>query len=233
MIKVIGFDLDDTLWAVKPVIIGAEVALKAYLKDCLPNVDFSQERLLTIRKQLLEEDPSLSFKLTVFRQTLLTRTMTDSGLETSQAEQLAAAAMAVFLQAINQVIFYPGTFAALSELAEDYILCALTNGNADIKKLGLDHLFEFSLSAEQVGAAKPDPTLFEAALKRTNIKAHEMIYVGDDPLLDVDAAAQLGIRTIWKSNPKKQSDLITKPDAQIQQLSELPAAVAQIIERHC
>lgn len=233
MIKVIGFDLDDTLWAVKPVIIGAEAALKAYLKDCLPSVDFGQERLLTIRKQLLEEDPSLSFKLTVFRQTLLSRTMTDSGLKEDRAQQLAAAAMAVFLQARNQVTFYPGTFAALDELASDYILCALTNGNADIKKLGLDHLFEFSLSAEQVGAAKPDPALFEAALKQTHTEAHEMIYVGDDPLLDIDAAARLGIRTIWKSNPKKQSDLVTKPDAQIQQLSELPAAVAKIIQLHC
>ena len=55
-----------------------------------------------------------------------------------------------------------------------------------------------------------------------------MIYVGDDPLLDIDAAARLGIRTIWKSNPKKQSDLISAPDERIQQLSELPDAVKKI-----
>jgi len=158
--------------------------------------------------------------------------MINGGVEATQARQLASKAMGVFLQARNQVTFYPGTIAALSELAEHYLLCALTNGNADIRILGLDHLFKFSLSAEQVGAAKPDPALFHAAIQRTKIKAHEMIYVGDDPILDIDAAARLGIWTIWKSNPKKQSELITKPDAQIQQGSELPAAVAKIIQLH-
>ncbi|SVC45187.1 uncharacterized protein METZ01_LOCUS298041 [marine metagenome] len=228
MIKVIGFDLDDTLWAVKPVIIGAEAALKAHLKDRLPHFAYAQQDLLIARKQLLAQDSSLSFRLTALRQAVLTKAMLNSGIKTTQAENLASEAMDVFLEARNRVTFFPGALKALTELAQDYILGALTNGNADIKRLRLDHLFMFSFSAEQVGAAKPDPILFESALAHTNIKAHEMIYVGDDPLLDIDAAARLGIRTIWKSNPKKQSDLISAPDERIQQLSELPDAVKKI-----
>jgi putative hydrolase of the HAD superfamily len=228
MIKVIGFDLDDTLWAVKPVIIKAEAGLKAHLKHRLPQFNYAQQALLIARKQLLTEEPSLSFRLTALRLAILTKAMINNGIDATQAQNLAAEAMDVFLEARNQVTFFPGALEALTELAQGYTLGALTNGNADIKRLGLEHLFMFSFSAEQVGAAKPDPALFEAALAQTGIKAHEMIYVGDDPLLDVDAAARLGIRTIWKSNPKKQSELISIPDEQIQQLSELPGAVKKI-----
>ena len=164
MIKVIGFDLDDTLWAVKPVIIGAEAALKAHLKDRLPHFAYAQQDLLIARKQLLAQDSSLSFRLTALRQAVLTKAMLNSGIKTTQAENLATEAMDVFLEARNRVTFFPGALKALTELAQDYILGALTNGNADIKRLRLDHLFMFSFSAEQVGAAKPDPILFESAL---------------------------------------------------------------------
>jgi FMN phosphatase YigB (HAD superfamily) len=36
-----------------------------------------------------------------------------------------------------------------------------------------------------------------AALEREQLSPEAMIYVGDDPELDVDAAAKLGIHTIW------------------------------------
>ncbi len=98
MIKVIGFDLDDTLWAVKPVIIGAEAALQAHLKNRLPHFNYSQQPLRIARKELLAEDPSLSSRLTALRQAVLTKAMLNSGIKTAQAQNLAAVAMDVFLK---------------------------------------------------------------------------------------------------------------------------------------
>ena len=65
--------------------------------------------------------------------------------------------------------------AAVQQLAGHYVLGTLTNGNADIQRLGLSDYFSFSFSAEQVGAPKPAPNLFHAALDHTGVKAEEMI----------------------------------------------------------
>jgi HAD superfamily hydrolase (TIGR01549 family) len=48
----------------------------------------------------------------------------------------------------------------------DFDLYALSNGNADIQRVGLGHLFKQHFSAAGVGAAKPDPRMFQAALDR-------------------------------------------------------------------
>jgi len=54
-----------------------------------------------------------------------------------------------------------------------------------------------------------------------------MIYVGDDPKLDVDAAKKLGIYTIWMDRgTKPRGD--SKPDQTITRIDELAAAVDQI-----
>ena len=70
-----------------------------------------------------------------------------------------------------------------------------------------------------------------AALEREQLSPEAMIYVGDDPELDVDAAAKLGIHTIWVNqtgfNHAEPSDLI-QASAAIDDLMDLPAAVEGI-----
>ena len=63
-----------------------------------------------------------------------------------------------------------------SALARRHRLGALTNGNADIARLGLDRFFRFAFSAADVGAAKPAPEMFRAALLHTSVMA-----APDDP----------------------------------------------------
>ncbi len=224
-IRVIGFDLDDTLWAVKPVIIRAEQTLNSWLKEEVPDLEFNVEQMRQFRDRALAEDPGLQRQITGLRQKVIHLALAESGIK--NAEDVAAEAIEVFLHARNQIEYFDGALQVLEHLARDYALGALSNGNADIQRLGLEHLFDFAYSAEQVGAPKPEPDLFHQAILHTSVKPHEMIYVGDDPRLDVDAANQLGIKTIWLDHGTKPQGE-TAPSATINDIKDLPDAVKEV-----
>jgi HAD superfamily hydrolase (TIGR01509 family) len=141
---------------------------------------------------------------------------------------LSLQAIEIFLVARNDIQLFTGALEAIRALAIDYQLGALSNGNADIRRLGLDEHFDFAFSAEGVGAPKPEPALFEAALAHTGTAPHEMLYVGDDPSLDIDAAKRLGLHTIWLKTPAKPAIDQTKPDETIEHIRDLPAAVQRL-----
>src|SRR5690606_42111020 len=67
-----------------------------------------------------------------------------------EARQEAEKAFAIFHQARNQVTLFPDVRAVLEVLAQHYQLGALTNGNADLKLIGLDDLFLFQHSSESI-----------------------------------------------------------------------------------
>lgn len=222
MIEVIGFDLDDTLWAVTPVIIRAEKLLNAWLVETAPDLKYDVVSMRELRHEILEKQPSLARKITELRRQIIVRALVNSHV--AQAEEIADQAIEVFLAARNQVEFFDGALEVLNRLDATHRLGALSNGNADIHRLGLSHLFDFAFSAEDVGAAKPDPALFERALSHTDVDPHRMVYVGDDPLLDVDAAKQVGLKTVWLDHGKKPVG-ISQPDITIFNIRELPGAI--------
>jgi HAD superfamily hydrolase (TIGR01509 family) len=209
MIRVIAFDLDDTLWEVGPVITRAESILANWLEREIPGYSHEPFKLRRIREALLSEDPTLRHRLTAFRQRLIETSLL-SLLDEESAACHAKTAMETFLAARNQVDFFEGTQDTLMNLAQSFQLGAITNGNADIYRLGLNDCFSFSFSAEQIGAPKPAPDLFLAALAHTGCEPAQMVYVGDDPIKDVDAANKIGLHTIWMRS-KGRSLTGTKP----------------------
>ncbi len=227
MIRVIGFDLDDTLWAVRPIIIRAEQRLDAWLKAEVPQLIYDVKTMRDLREEIVREQPGLAHQLTALRYTIIKTAMVRSGIDEPLAGSLADDAMETFLQARNQVEFFDGALPAIMVLADAYTLGALTNGNADIARLGLATYFSFSFSAEDVGAPKPEPNLFHRALAHTRAAPHEMIYVGDDPRLDIDAANELGLRTVWV-NVRNKPPGRTRADKTIDHLEALPAAINSI-----
>ncbi|XP_050295316.1 rhythmically expressed gene 2 protein [Anthonomus grandis grandis] len=61
----------------------------------------------------------------------------------------------------------------------------------------LKHYFQFVLTSYETGIEKPDPRIFDLALKSVpaNIKPEECLHIGDKPLLDYKAARNCG----WNS----------------------------------
>jgi putative hydrolase of the HAD superfamily len=78
----------------------------------------------------------------------------------------------------------------------------ITNGPADvqrakIERLGLAPLVDFALVSGEVGIEKPDPAIFQEALRRGAASAEETVFVGDSPDHDVAGARAAGIRAVW------------------------------------
>ena len=230
MIRVIAFDLDDTLWNVAPVIKRAESILADWLEKEVTGYSYEPSKLMPIRERLLSDDPSLGHRLTAFRQQLIKASLV-THLDEQSAASHAERAMEIFLAARNEVEFFEGALDTLRDIARSFQLGAITNGNADIHRLGLTDCFSFAFSAEQVGAPKPAPDLFHAALAHTGCEPAEMVYVGDDPIKDVDAANKVGLHTIWMRSKGRLIESETHPNETIEDIRALPDAIRKLVDR--
>ena len=194
-IRLITVDLDDTLWPGMPTIMAAEQALYDWLGANAGRIteahDIASLRLQ--RLKLRRQRPDIAHDLTALRLISLRRLLVQFGY----AEALAEEAMALFLEHRNRVAPYADASPALKALGEKYRLVSLTNGNADVEQTPLRGHFHRSFKAEDVGAAKPEPALFRAALEWAGVEPAAALHVGDEPSLDVDAARRLGMYAVW------------------------------------
>ncbi|MEX2488786.1 MAG: HAD-IA family hydrolase [Pseudomonadales bacterium] len=226
-IKVIAFDLDDTLWDSKPVLIRAEQYLDEWLTTRVPDLQYTVADMRDLRPLVLHDNPELAHYITELRRRVIEIAMQLSGLGHKESKALSQEAIKVFLAARNEINLPQETMGIIRALFGEFTLGSLTNGNANIHSLGLSPYFSFAYAAEDVGASKPASDLFHAALRHTNCRPPEMVYVGDDPLLDIDPANAVGLRTVMLQNPRHTEPGETEPDEIITRITELP----DIIER--
>ncbi|MEO7579570.1 MAG: HAD family hydrolase [Massilia sp.] len=193
--KAILFDLDDTLWPIGPVIVQAEQALYGWLGEHAPAVAraHSIDSLRAARMALLAAEPAFHLDLAALRRAALHAAFEAAGEDSARLD----AAMDLFLAARNAVTPYPDVLPVLERLGRHALLGSISNGNADLRAIGLDHHFRVSLAAHQLGVAKPDPAIFHAACAALDVAPHEALYVGDDPRLDVEGARNAGLRAVW------------------------------------
>ena len=223
-IKAIAFDLDDTLWAVTPVIIRAEKLLQAWFDEHRPGLDVSREAMGAYQEVIVRNDPSLRYRITEMRRRVIEATLRHGGDTETTAESMSHEGIEVFLKARNEIEFFEGALSTLRHLSAQYTLGALSNGNADIRRLGLSDVFTFAYSAEQVGRPKPAPDLFHVALETTGLAPTEMVYVGDNPEHDIDPANECGMHTVWVDNGTRDPGT-SQPTVRISDIRDLPAAI--------
>lgn len=226
-IRLITFDLDDTLWDVGPVLHSAELRLREWLASHAPGLsDVSIEALGAIRRRLLDADPQLRHRISELRRQVLRHALENAGYSLREAGELAERAFHVFLEARHAVQLFPEVHPTLEQLTNHYILGVLTNGNADVRRLGLADYFDFALCAEELGIGKPDPAPFREALRRANVAPGHAVHIGDHPSDDIGGAQRAGMRAIW-FNPtgRPWQEDGAPPDAVIGNLSELPAVL--------
>ncbi|WP_404942052.1 HAD family hydrolase [Pseudomonas danubii] len=227
-IKLITFDLDDTLWDTAPVIVSAEATLRQWLTEHAPNLGgVPVEHLWAIRERVLQDEPTLKYRISALRRRVLFHALEEAGYEHSQASQLADQSFEVFLHARHQLDIFPEAQPTLEALANHFALGVVTNGNADVRRLGLADYFKFALCAEDIGVAKPDARLFHEALKRGGATAETAVHIGDHPGDDIAGAQQAGLRAIWFNPAGKAWEAERAPDAEIRSLKELPALLGR------
>lgn len=223
----ITFDLDDTLWHVAPVIENANKQTYQWLQQHCPRVTarFSFEEISTFKETLILDQPDLKHQISQLRIESLALALRSVGYSDQEAHQWALAAFEIFLQSRNEVVFFDYAIESLTELHQHYTLGVLTNGNACIRRLNLDHLFDFSFSAEMLNASKPAPDHFHAAMAHTGTEATEIIHIGDHQEHDIQAAQQLGITTVWMNWNNEVWQQSQPASAEIASLRELSPAI--------
>lgn len=233
-LKLITFDLDNTLWHTDPVIIKADqVQWQSIITRC-PKAEslFTPNTLKQLSLKVAHEQPKLKHKLSLLRQEVLYHFFIQCGFSSSQASRSSQEVFADFLQARNQVELFPGALELLQQLQSQYQVIALSNGNADLTTIGLDHLFNAHYHAENVARPKPSKDMFLAALEYAGVKASESCHIGDHPEQDVQAAKALGFKTVWANIlQQKWPSAMNKADHDLTQLNQLPSLITSIT--HC
>lgn len=194
-LRAITFDLDFTLWDLTGVIARAEEKQYEFLAQRYPKVceHYSVESLHELRNLIAEREEGLRHNVTELRKAVLREAAQRCGYD----EAMVAAAFDVFLDARHEVQLFDDAIPLLHALRGRYVLGVITNGNADVGRMGLREHFDFVLSPMEVGAAKPDRVIFEAACNRAGAAPHEVMHVGDEPLSDVAGAADHGMLAVW------------------------------------
>jgi FMN hydrolase / 5-amino-6-(5-phospho-D-ribitylamino)uracil phosphatase len=223
-VRAIAFDLDNTLWDVEPVLARAEALLGAWLQRHCPRITerLSSEDMHRAREQLAHAEPHNAHDVTYLRMTALARHAREHGYD----ESIAHDAFEVFLAARNEVELFPDVAPGLARLRRRYALASLSNGNADLGRIGLQRMFAVSLNARQIGAAKPERRCFERLAQELALGAGEIAYVGDDPQLDVAAARDAGLVAVWMNRRSRAwPAVLATADLVVTDCAELAAAL--------
>jgi putative hydrolase of the HAD superfamily len=206
--KHIFFDLDMTLWdfetnaseAYQDIYKKFQLkkkgisSINAFLKCYFVHNDrlWDQYRKGEIKKEFLR---SRRFELTLL----------DFGIDDPKlAEDVGLEYITISPQKTN---LFPNAHEILQYLKEKYPLYIITNGFEEVqftklKNSKLDVYFDHVITSEDAGSKKPDPGIFNYALKKAGALPDESLMIGDDPEVDILGAESVGIDGIY-FNPKR------------------------------
>jgi putative hydrolase of the HAD superfamily len=129
---------------------------------------------------------------------------------------------------------FPNLISMLETLREkNIVLGMITNGKGqfqmdNIRALGIEDYFDTILISEWEGIKKPNPEIFQKALRQLNVSANESMYVGDHPENDVKGAKNIGILGVWKKDIQWSN---VEADFIVDDLKELPLIIQEVNKR--
>jgi putative hydrolase of the HAD superfamily len=227
-VRAICFDLDNTLWEIEPVLMRAERILADWLGRRYPNIPaaFTPAEMLKVREALVAERPDQAHDFSFLRRETLARVAQAVGYSRDGAERISREAFALWHAARNEVTPYEEVVPSLVRLRERFRLATLSNGNADLDRIGLAHHFEVKLHAAALGCAKPDARAYARLADALTLKPAEILFVGDEPHADVVGPRAAGMQTVWVNRGRVVwPDALPAADASIIDLTELEALI--------
>lgn len=207
-IRAITLDLDDTLWPSAPTLARAEQRAYTWLTEHAPAVAamWPLDELRALRMSIYQQHPELQHDFLRLRRMALHQAFERAGLSGAAAGDTVERALNVFMTARNEVELYPEVHASLTRLSQRFALASLTNGNADVRRIGLGHFFKATISAHAHGTSKPDAALFHIACRELACAPGEVVHVGDDAELDIRGARAAGLHAVWMNRADGQWD---------------------------
>jgi putative hydrolase of the HAD superfamily len=233
-IKAISFDLDDTLYSNKPVMLAIEKKMIAYFADLavIKNKVSDQQKMLDhrfwyhFRHQAISKQPDLIHDVVKVRLVSYRLGFTSLGLVESVVEQQAQAALDYFIQLRSDFVVPEKSKNLLTNLSKNYPLIAISNGNVDTKALGISHYFHHIYHAgwQTDGTLlkqKPASDMFDVACHQLAIKPSQLLHVGDCGRADIQGALSAGCQTAWLSLYDVGKPISLLPHIEITTLNQL------------
>ncbi|WP_223649722.1 HAD family hydrolase [Hymenobacter psoromatis] len=219
------FDLDDTLFD-HMATARAALAATAAIRPALQQVPL--EELYQRYSELLEELHPL----------VMTGQLSYLGARQLRFQRLLApyepAVSAVVVTQVAEQHYrhyqrlrqpVAGALALLKCLKPDYQIGIVTNNRTaeqeeKLRHLGMREFVDALITSEGVGVLKPDPAIYEVALRRLGVTAAETVMVGDNWQADVLGALAMGIRPVWLNRLG-----VARPLAHVAELASLEPLV--------
>ena len=210
--KAIFFDLDDTLLA------EDFYSEHAWQKSCELFADKNQSiqyhdlfnTINEVRRWYWDDTKRRkegSLNLAQARTSIASMSLNRFGCDN---RELAEGIVADYTRLKDELLdFFPDVELILKELVNQRIkLALLTNGNgasqrAKVNRFRLEKYFGVCLIEGELGYGKPEPKIFELALKSMHVTAEQTWMVGNDLYFDIGGAQRLGIYSIWCDYGKK------------------------------
>ncbi|MRD47351.1 HAD-IA family hydrolase [Caenimonas koreensis DSM 17982] len=219
-IKAISLDLDDTLWPIWPTIERAERVLHDWMVHNTPmaaTLFSSPSALREIRDYMSTNRPDLRYDLSAVRRESIRLALYRAGENPLLAEE----AFEVFFAERQRVTLFDDALPALEHLAQRFPLVSISNGNADVGRVGLARFFRASISAREFGVGKPDPRIFLAAAGAIDVQPEDVLHIGDDATLDVLGALNAGMQAGWVNRADHLWPHELQPQVTLAHLGEL------------
>lgn len=201
-IAALSIDLDDTLWPVWPAIALAERRLYEFLQRHCPRVTAAHTPgcLERLRVAIAERHPQRAHDYAFLRRSVIAEVVTGA----DYAPEFAERGYEVFVSARNEVEPFDDVVPTLEKLQSQFRLIALTNGNADLARIGLGRYFDAAIRAADVGVPKPDARMFDAAVAAAGVPPARILHIGDAPREDVAGAHRAGMQTAWIDRDQRE-----------------------------
>ncbi len=97
-----------------------------------------------------------------------------------------------------------------------------------LREFGLADYFQQIFISDELGWRKPGSRFFEEIVRRSGVDPSRSVFIGDDPVADIEGASRHGFTTIWLRPPGAESWPRTGPDRVIESLAELPGILEEL-----
>ena len=221
-IRAITLDLDDTLWPIWPTIARAETALNDWLGRNAPGAAAllaDPPMRLRLRDDVLRMRSDIAHDMSVIRCEMIRLALQ----RCREDERLAEPAFEVFFEHRMKVDLFADALPALAFLSGRFPVVALSNGNADVHRVGIGAYFRGSVSAHEFGVGKPDRRIFDAGAAMAGVAPHQVLHVGDDGALDVLGGLNAGMQTVWLNREAHAWPHAAQPHLTVTDLMQLCA----------
>ena len=229
-ISALTFDLDDTLYDNREVILRTEQEALSFVQNYHPALNaLENKEFHRLRQALRQTEPDIYHDVTEWRRRAVEQAMLNAGLTAAEAALGAEASMANFATWRSRIDVPQETHDTLAKLAQKWPLVAITNGNAQPELFGLGDYFEFVLRAGPDGRSKPFNDMYHLAAEKLALPLGEILHVGDDLTTDVAGAIRCGMQACWikpeNANLMHTHDSRLLPHVEISRLASLTTLI--------